>query len=107
MSGSNGSEGRRSMVSALPGTVSRAAAEAADEIAPWPHWEAKQCTVCKKFKRPAASCERPEAVEKVLTRKASRRLRWPGHPRAAICKDCCIGALDGHHCVWWALCWRG
>jgi hypothetical protein len=107
MNGSNGSEGRRGMVSALRGTVSRAAAEAAAEIAPWPHLEAKECTLCEKLQRPAASCERPEAVGKVLREKGSRRLPWPGHPRATVCKDCCIHALEGHHCVWWALCWRG
>ncbi len=107
MNGSNGSEGRRGVVSALRGLGSRSAAEAADEIARWPHLEAKQCALCEKLQRPAASCERPGAVEELLMKEASRRLPWPGYPRATVCKDCCIDALDGHHCVWWALCWRG
>ena len=64
------------------------------------------CYVCGKARHSTASCEQWERVEKLFAARQPGRLMW-GRPRRLVaCKDCCIGELDGHRCVWWRFCWQ-
>jgi len=88
MTGSDGETGRR------PGATSD------------PFSDAAECFVCRR-QRPAASCEQRQRIFKHLEKEQPLRNRWRTPRSAAVCKDCCIAALDGHRCPWWHLCWRG
>ena len=63
------------------------------------------CFVCDRSRR-TVSCEQQLRIWEHLKREQPWRNRWRIPRSAAVCKDCCIAALDGHHCEWWDLCWR-
>jgi len=65
---------------------------------------AEMCFLCGRM-RPAARCEDWDSVAQVLEQRHSYRSLMERPQRLTMCKDCCIGALEGHRCVWWDLCW--
>ena len=62
------------------------------------------CLICCRSRK-ATGCEDEERIGKALRERHSRR-HWPKPEQTVVCKDCCIGALDGHHCPWWGFCWK-
>jgi len=102
MNGSCSERGRRRPAPALaveaPATADQLATQA--EESPWA--ECKVCWLCGRRQEDPASCEREEKVQEVL----EKRDRRAPFGETAVCKGCCIAALDGHECPWWDLCWR-
>ena len=64
------------------------------------------CFLCGKQRTPAACCEDRDRVVKAIENVASANQLKQRPQRITMCKDCCIGLLEGHHCVWWDFCWR-
>lgn len=101
MIGSNGSEGRCRATGALK------PASRADRDGEWTLLCGKRCFICDRLPQPKALCEDRERVVRYI-----RLVEPPEVPpirlgNRTICKDCCIRTMDGHHCPWWNLCWRG
>jgi len=65
-----------------------------------------QCIVCRKIRPLMCRCEDRGRVIVVLKRRRPERPTPCGDGQPAVCKDCCIGTLEGHRCVWWELCWE-
>ena len=64
-----------------------------------------KCRVCGKTLLPAVFCtDRDRAFRKAVLRGSLEDVpySWPRCP--VVCKECCIGLLGGHGCVWWDLC---
>ena len=70
-----------------------------------PYATAQRCFLCGKHRNRAAWCEQWDRVGEFLQEREPGRLIWAKPERVAMCKDCCIGALEGHGCTWWGLCW--
>ena len=64
------------------------------------------CFLCGRQRPPAASCQDWDGVIEALAVREPGRQHWERPQRVTMCKDCCIGRLEGHHCLWWGLCWR-
>lgn len=64
------------------------------------------CVLCRKTRLPSVFCTDREQV----SRRGGAVGTVDGQPRgrgeAVVCKECCIGVLAGHRCVWWDLCWN-
>jgi len=103
MNGSDSAVGRQGPAAALAeGVVS--ANEPALLAAAWPWAERRRCQLCRLRHEATARCEVDAKVQFVLERRGQRPLLIGGSD--AVCKDCCIAALEGHGCPWWGLCWR-
>lgn len=64
----------------------------------------KGCLLCERPRR-GTRCENRDRAASFLGRRRQSRA-MDGLPRPmAVCKDCCIGLLEGHRCAWWNLCW--
>lgn len=98
MNGSNGETGRR------PQANWRRCARRTEDEGSGPG--SSGCFLCQRS-RTSAWCEQRFRIWDHLERNQPWRDRLQISRPAALCKDCCIGALDGHHCEWWNLCWRG
>jgi hypothetical protein len=71
-----------------------------------PYATAQRCFLCSKRRDRAAWCEQWDRVAEFLQGREPGRLIWAEPKDMYMCKDCCIGALEGHRCIWWDLCWR-
>ena len=98
MNGSNGETGRR------PQANWRRGAQSTEDEGRGPG--SSGCFLCRRS-RGTAYCEQRLRIWDHLERNQPWRNRSQIPRPAALCKDCCIAALDGHHCEWWDLCWRG
>jgi len=99
MAGSNGAADRegRARPEARPSTAWEA---------PWRPVSERACFLCGKQRQRAVACSDGDRIERFL-KKQCPDWQTPIPPdRVTICKDCCIGALAGHRCPWWRLCWR-
>jgi hypothetical protein len=107
MNGSHGEPGRQGSAGTALQPRRWAAGAEEGRARRWEKPDHGLCLLCRReARRPTCRCERWERVEEVLAEREPGRLIW-GRPRwPAVCKDCCIGALEGHRCVWWDLCWR-
>jgi len=64
------------------------------------------CLLCGRQRLPITCCEDWDRIVKVVKVQKPGRQHWEGPQRIAMCKDCCIGQLEGHQCLWWDFCWR-
>jgi len=68
--------------------------------------DAGHCIVCGKVRSLMCGCEDKDRII------GSFKRRRPGRPapcvdgQPGVCKDCCIGSLEGHRCRWWEFCWE-
>jgi hypothetical protein len=65
-----------------------------------------QCKVCGKVRPLMRKCEDRDRVIVALKRRRPERPAPCGDGQPGVCKDCCIGTLEGHRCIWWELCWE-
>ena len=65
----------------------------------------ERCLMCRRS-RLVSRCEDWERTVKALRELKPGQHYQPKPERAVVCKDCCIGALDGHRCPWWDFCWE-
>lgn len=98
MTGSDGKAGKRPGTASPRRTLRRRAGSG--------HGGGGTCFVCERSRR-TAWCEQRRRIFKHLEEAHPLRNPWCTPRLAAVCKDCCIGGLDGHHCPWWDLCWGG
>lgn len=102
MNGSCSERGRPRPAPALAVEVPATADQLATQAAESPWAEYKVCWLCGRRQEGAAPCEREEKVWEALEGQGRRA----PFGETAVCKGCCIAALDGHECPWWELCWR-
>ena len=65
-----------------------------------------RCIICGKSRPLMRKCEDRGRVIVTLKRRRPERPTPCGDGQPSICKDCCIGALEGHRCIWWEFCWE-
>ena len=71
-------------------------------------WAAKagQCTMCGKVGQHQTECQNIAAIHLFLMNLKLYDWASSVQPGALLCKDCCIGLVNGHKCPWWDLCWN-
>ena len=106
MNGSNGAAGNRGRQAAAGGPGRCAAQGHRSTTIKWPWEERRPCFVCQGARHAVASCERWDRVEAHVRPREPGRVMWGRPERLQVCKDCCIGVLGGHRCVWWHMCWE-
>ena len=65
-----------------------------------------QCAICRGVRQARAECQEWHRIWFYLDDRKLQCLKAGVRSGALLCKDCCIGRLDGHRCVWWDLCWN-
>ena len=65
-----------------------------------------QCAVCRVVHQVRAECQERHRIWSHFDERKMHWLKGGARPGAMVCKDCCIGALGGHRCIWWDLCWN-
>ena len=64
-----------------------------------------RCAICEKVQPRQVECQNVGAVRLFFHKLELYGRESSVRPDALLCKNCCIGLVDGHRCVCWDLCW--